>query len=215
MSKLYLSLELPEPSPEHIAAILRTIQPLPRSEWRVLVACDSGRQTRQLCDQVDEQLASSENGFKDLDGWQLGLPYFEVSSHSFRKNAHDEQEALGRAQDVGEGDFKVRLLDVVKKEDRGSQILVTMKLQVVEGPRRGDHFEDRVMVYPVDGARTEKVAQALNLAPGVLARNIEQAKDRQFWVRRRDTQRPDGTSRVANYYFPLDSPPPSTLSPLR
>jgi hypothetical protein len=108
--------------------------------------------------------------------------------------------------ELPEGNFKVRLGDVVKDQS-GGKLFVTLKLEVLEGPRRSTKFDDRVIVWPIS-ERTDHVARALGLDKNTLGQTIDTAIGKQFWVRRKEVVRPDGALRMINYYFPADTPPP-------
>ncbi len=73
------------------------------------------------------------------------------------------------------------------------------------GPETGKIIKDRVIGWPVS-FRTECVAKALGVDASLLGQEIGSRVGSELRVRRNVVIREDGTTRMANFYYPLENP---------
>lgn len=237
-TKLALQLSVDDISPADIASLLAAVSRIPDPRLHLVVPCLSASQAGQVRRRVREYLQADgvdpdELGLRDAEK----APFVELILPEVHIDQENEEEPIqlvptfvsrtGQGQEtprphihagppqtngaalngLPQGDFRVKLVGVTK-EERAGKFFVNIKLLVAEGNDAGRTMDDRVIIWPAT-PRTQHLARALGVAPATLSESIDRLVGKEFWNRRRETVRPDGSSQIANYYYGTEAPPPS------
>jgi len=233
-TKLVMQLVVDDPSLADVASLLAAVSRIPDAQLKLLLACESAPQAGQIRRRLRERLEAEKLDAKTFRLDNHGRnPYLDISLPPLDMEMDKEHEVVLEAdiaevepptvelpqvplavspsgkvfnKQVPEGNYKVKLREAFK-EERSGKLFISIQMEICEGSHRGTQIEDRVIVWPVT-ARTQHLAKAIGLEPESLGTRIDTKKGAEFWNRRRENIEPDGSSKISNFYYPLETPPP-------